>query len=228
VYLTQSHFLRLILKELLLAYRHRSECLNGILFFILITSLFPLVLVLDEVHLQLMSAGVIWIAALFATLLSLPRLFQTDFEDGTLAQLLLSPLSINLLVMAKVIAHWLMFGMPLILLTPCMALLFHLNAESMWILSLTLVIGTPLLHLLGAFIAALTLGLRQAGVLLSLILIPLFIPPLIFATQAVIAAIQKNNIWVPILLLTALLSLALTLMPYLTGKALRISVNYDR
>lgn len=223
-----SKFILTIRKELLLCYRNRKESLNGLLFFSIIVILFPLTLNLDETHLKLLVPGVIWIAALLSTLLSLPQLFQPDFEDGTLAQIILSPMPLTVAILAKVISHWLMHGLPLILIAPVLALMFHLDSFSILVLITTLLLGTPLLHLLGGFVAALTVGLRQGGVLISLVLMPFYIPPLIFACGAVVAALQQTSVVVPLLLLASLSILALSLIPVLISFALRISINYDQ
>lgn len=220
------NFLRLIGKECLLFYRSRQDVVNGLLFFLMIASVFPLTLNLQELQLQQLAPGVIWISALLASLLAMPQLFRDDWQDGSLTQLLLSPLPVSLIVFAKIIAHWLVFSLPLILLSPLLALLFHLNAQVTLVLILTLLLGTPILHLFGAFIAALSLGLRQSNTLFSLVFLPLFIPVLVFAAQTVLAYASNAPFTVPILWLAALLILALTFMPLLAASALRISVNY--
>lgn len=219
-------FLRLIRKECLLFYRSRQDVINGLLFFLMIASVFPLTLNLEEKQLQQLAPGVIWVSALLASLLSMPQLFRDDWQDGSLAQLLLSPLSTSLVVFSKIVAHWLIFSLPLILLSPLLALLFHLSAKVALVLILTLLLGTPILHLIGGFIAALSVGLRQSNTLFALVLLPLFIPVLVFAAQAVLAYVTNAPFAVPLLWLAALLILALTFMPLLAASALRISVNY--
>lgn len=219
-------FLRLIQKECLLFYRSRQDVINGLLFFLMIASVFPLTLNLEEQQLQQLAPGVIWVSALLASLLSMPQLFRDDWQDGSLTQLLLSSLPTSLVVLCKIVAHWLIFSLPLILLSPLLALLFHLSVQVALVLILTLLLGTPILHLIGGFIAALSVGLRQSNTLFALVLLPLFIPVLVFAAQAVLAYEVNTPFAVPLLWLAALLILALTFMPLLAASALRISVNY--
>jgi heme exporter protein B len=219
-------FLCLIQKECLLFYRSRQDMLNGLLFFLMIASVFPLTLNLEEQQLQQLAPGVIWVSALLASLLSMPQLFRDDWQDGSLAQMLLSRLPTSLVVFSKIIAHWLIFSLPLILLSPLLALLFHLSVKVAVVLILTLLLGTPVLHLLGAFIAALSVGLRQSNTLFALVLLPLFIPVLVFGAQTVLAYANDAPFTVPFLWLAALLILALTFMPLLAASALRISINY--
>ena len=219
-------FLRLIKRELLLFYRSRYDTINGLLFFLMIAVFFPLTLDIDSSRLKTFAPGIIWMAALLASLLSMSQLFRDDAQDGSLIQMLLSPLPLSLMVLTKVLAHWLVFSLPLILLSPLLALLFGFNGHVLWVLMIALSLGTPTLHLLGAFAAALSLGLRQANVLLALMLMPLFVPVLIFASRMVLAAGVEQSIAVSLLWLIALLVLALVLMPLLAAAALRISVNY--
>ena len=212
-------------RDLKMAIRRRSELLNPLLFFILVVSLFPLGVGPGPQLLQEIAPGVIWVAALLATLLSMERLFRSDFEDGALEQLLLSPHALSLLVLAKVFAHWLVTGLPLILVSPLLGLLLHLPAEGIAALPVTLLLGTPALSLIGAIGVALTVGLRRGGVLLTLLVLPLYVPVLIFGTTAVAAAAAGLPIAGQLALLGALLALALTLAPFATAAGLRISAG---
>lgn len=168
----------------------------------------------------------IWMAALLASMLSMSQLFRDDARDGSLTQMLLSPLPLSLMVFVKIIAYWLVFSLPLILLSPLIALLFDFSGQVLLVLMLSLFLGTAILHLFGAFVAALSVGLRQANLLLALILMPLFVPVLIFASRMIVAAQSHQGISVSLLWLAALLALALVTMPLLAAAALRISVNY--
>lgn len=218
--------IRVIRRECLLTWRSPVEWLNPLLFFILVSILFPLTAVPDIKFLQLMGPGILWVAILLAMLLSVTRLFQPDYEDGSLEQWLLSPLPLPLWVFAKVMAHWLMLVIPVLLMTPLLAVMFHLTWHVILILMLTLLLGTPLLILLGAIGAALIVSLRQSGLLLALILLPLYIPTLIFATSALGAATAGFSATSSLLWLGALLSLALVLAPWITAITLKIGIAY--
>ena len=215
----------LLRRDLTLALRHRGEMANPLLFFVLVVSLFPLGLGPDSATLKTIAPGVIWVAALLAALLSLEGIFRSDFEDGSLEQLLLSPHPAALLVMTKVIAHWLVSGLPLILVAPLLGVLLHLPQAAMGALLATLTLGTPVLSLIGAIGVALTVGLRRGGVLLSLLVLPLYVPVLIFASSAVSDAGIGLAITAQLYFLGALLALALTLAPLAAAAALRISVS---
>ncbi len=218
-------FLGLLRRDLQIAIRKRSELLNPILFFILVVSLFPLGIGPEPRLLGEIAPGIIWVAALLATLLSMERLFRSDFEDGALEHLLLSPHALSLLALAKVLAHWLVTGLPLILVSPLLGVLLHLPAEAIRVLPLTLLLGTPILSLLGAVGVALTVGLRRGGVLLTLLVLPLYVPVLIFGTAAVAAAAAGLPVSGQLALLGAMLALALTLSPLATAAGLRISAD---
>lgn len=215
----------LLRRDLTLAMRHRGEIANPLLFFVLVVSLFPLGLGPDAHTLQTIAPGVIWVAALLAALLSLESIFRSDFEDGSLEQLLLSPHPVAVLVLTKVIAHWLVSGLPLILVAPLLGVLLQLPAAAMGALLTTLALGTPILSLVGAIGVALTVGLRRGGVLLSLLVLPLYVPVLIFASSAVSDAAIGLTIIAQLYFLGALLALALTLAPLAAAAALRISVS---
>lgn len=215
----------LIRRDLLLAMRRKGEVLTVLFFFILVVSLFPLGIGPESALLRKIAPGVLWVAALLATMLGLSRLFAPDFADGTLEQMALSPTPMGLLVAGKIAAHWLTTGLPLALLSPLIGLLFALPGESLALLMLTLLLGTPLLSLIGAIGAALTLGLRGGGVLLSLLVLPLFVPALIFGAGAVEAQIAGLAAGGHLALLAALLALAAFFAPWATTAALRIALE---
>jgi heme exporter protein B len=218
-------FYTLLKRDLTLAYRHRAELANPLLFFVIVISLFPLGISPETKLLQVIAPGVIWVAALLAAMLSLDNLFRSDFEDGSLEQLALTAHSLPLLVLAKVLAHWLVTGLPLLLLAPFLGILLFLPQSAMVTLILTLALGTPILSLVGAIGVALTVGLRRGGVLLSLLVLPLYIPVLIFAANAVNVAADGLPVTGQLYFLGALLSLSLTLSPFATAAALRISLS---
>jgi heme exporter protein B len=208
-----------------LAFRHRGELANPLLFFLIVVTLYPLGVSPDEALLRKIAPGVIWIAALLAALYSLENMFRSDFDDGSLEQMALSPYPLSLLVLAKVLAHWLVSGLPMLLLAPLLAMFLAMPAPAMTVLELTLLIGTPLLSLIGSIGVALTVGLRRGGILLTLLVLPLYIPVLIFATNAVSAAAAGLSVTGQLYFLAAMLVLALTLVPLATAAALRISLS---
>lgn len=216
----------IICRECLLSWRRPVEWLNPLLFFILVAILFPLTLVPEIKILQLIGPGVLWVAVLLAVLLSLTRLFQPDYDDGSLEQWLLSPLPLPLWVFAKIAAHGLMLGIPVLIIAPLLGLMFHLSSSVLWVLMLTLLLGLPLLILLGAIGAALIVSLRQSGLLLALLLLPLYVPTLIFATGALSAAAAGFSAQASLIWLGALLSLALVLAPWITAITLRMGIAY--
>ena len=218
-------FIALVKRDLLLAFRHRGELLNPLLFFMMVVTLFPLGVSPESSLLRNMAPGVIWIAALLAGLFSLESMFRSDFDDGALEQMVLSPHPLSLLVLAKVLAHWLVTGLPMLLMAPLLGMFLSLPAPGLVAMELTLLIGTPLLSLVGSIGVALTVGLRRGGVLLTLLVLPLYIPVLIFATNAVSVAVAGLPIDGQIYFLLALLALAITLAPFATAAALRISLS---
>uniref|UniRef100_UPI00389928DF heme exporter protein CcmB n=1 Tax=Methylohalobius crimeensis TaxID=244365 RepID=UPI00389928DF len=218
-------FWAVLRRDLVLAYRHRGELANPMLFFLMIVSLYPLGISPEPDILRIIAPGVVWIAALLAALFSLENLFRNDFQDGTLEQLLLSPHPLAVLILAKVLAHWLVSGLPMLLLAPLLGLLLDLPAAGQWALIETLALGTPLLSLIGAIGTALTVGLQRGGVLLTLLVMPLYIPVLIFATNAVTAATVGMPISGQLYFLASLLALALTLVPIALAAAVRISLS---
>jgi heme exporter protein B len=218
-------FFALLRRDLLLAFRHRGELLNPLLFFGLIVTLFPLGVSPEPAVLKVMAPGVIWIAVLLAGLFSLEGLFRSDFEDGSLEQMALSPFPLAWLVLPKILAHWIVSGLPMLLLAPLLGLLLALPANGIRVLELTLLLGTPFLSLVGSVGVALTVGLRRGGMLLTLIVMPLYIPLLIFATQAVTSAVAGLPYAGALDFLTALLFLSLSLAPFAAASALRISLS---
>ncbi len=218
-------FFALLKRDLRLAYRHRNELLNPLFFFILVVTLFPLGTTPEKQLLLTMAPGVIWVAALLAAMLSLDSLFRADYEDGTLEQILISPHPLPVMVLAKIISHWLVTGFPMILLAPLLGIFMFMPEEGILALMLTLVIGTPILSLVGAIGMALTVGLRRGGMLLSLLVLPLYIPILIFSANAVDAHLAGMAIKGQIYFLSAMLTLAVTLAPVATAAALRISLE---
>lgn len=212
----------LMQRDFYLAIRERRELFNPLLFFIIVVSLFPLAITPDTKFLREIAPGVIWVAALLATLLSLDRLFKSDYEDGSLEQLLLSPHPLPALVLGKVITHWLTTSLPLIIVAPLLGMMLHLSKIEIETLMLSLLLGTPVLSLLGAIGSALTVGLRGGGILLSLIILPLYIPVLIFASSSIVAAASGLPIAGYMAILGCFLLLAFIFTPFATAAALRI------
>ncbi len=218
-------FLLLLRRDLILALRHRSEIANPLLFFVLVTTLFPLGIGANPELLRSVAPGVIWVGALLASLLALDGMFRSDFEDGTLEQFLLSAHPVSLLVIAKVLAHWLVTGLPLLAIAPLLGVFLMLPGQSILVLILTLALGTPILSLIGAVGVALTVGLRRGGIILSLLVLPLYVPVLIFASNAVETAAAGIPVTAQISILGAMLALALSLAPVATAASLRISLS---
>ena len=214
-----------IRRDLLLAFRRRSDVLNTLFFFIIVVSLFPLGVGPLPSLLRTMAPGILWVAALLASMLALSRLFAHDYADGTLEQMLLSPEPLTVIVIGKVAAHWLVSGLPLVLLAPLLAVQFDLPADAIAVLVYTLLLGTPVLSLIGAIGAALTLGVRGGGVLVSLLVLPLYIPVLIFGAGAVGAQASGLGSSAHLYLLGGVLAGAVALAPWATAAALRISVD---
>jgi heme exporter protein B len=218
-------FFTVVQRDLKLALRRRVDALNTLIFFVIVVSLFPLGVGADPELFRAIAPGVIWVAALLASMLALQRLFASDYADGTLEQLLLAPQPLGAMVAAKVAAHWLVSGLPLVIVSPLLGLQFDLPGDSLGVLVLSLILGTPTLGLIGAIGAALTLGLRSAGVLVSLLVLPLYIPVLIFGAGAVEAAASGLGAGPHLSLLGAFLAVALFFAPWATSLALRISIE---
>lgn len=217
-------FCLLLARELRLLVRRPAELLNPLVFFAIVIALFPLAVGPEAQLLQTLSPGLVWVAALLAVLLSLEGLFRSDFEDGSLEQWVLSPHPLALLVLAKVLAHWLFSGLALVLLAPLLALMLGLPGQCVPVLMLSLLLGTPTLSLLGAVGAALTVGLKRGGLLLALLILPLYIPVLILGSGALQAALQGLPATGYLLWLGSLAALALTLTPFAIAEGLKISV----
>ena len=218
-------FIILLQRDLTLALRQRSEIANPLLFFVLVVSLFPMGIGPEPETLRKIAPGVIWVAALLASLLSLESIFRSDFEDGSLEQLLLSRHPAALLILAKIVAHWLVTGLPLLLLSPLLALFLALPVDAMGPLMLTLLLGTPVLSLIGAIGVALTVALRRGGMLLALLVLPLYVPVLIFAASAVDTAASGLSISAHLSFLAAMLLGGLSLAPFAAAAALRVSLS---
>ncbi len=212
-------------RDLLLAARRKSDVLTTLFFFVIVVSLFPLGIGPEMDMLRKIAPGVLWVAALLATMLSLNRLFAADHADGTLEQMALSAVPLGVLVTGKVIAHWLLSGLPLVLLAPVLGLQFDLAPGSLTVLLAALAIGTPVLSLIGAIGAALTLGVRGGGVLVSLLVLPLYVPVLIFGAGAVEAEITGLGAAAHLSLLAAFFALAAFFGPWATTVALRIALE---
>jgi heme exporter protein B len=212
-------------RDLLLALRRRSDVATVLLFFVIVVSLFPLGVGPEPNLLRAIAPGVIWVAALLSSMLALARLFAADFADGTLEQMLVAPTPLGVIVAGKAVAHWLVSGLPLVLIGPVLALQIDMNQSALGVLALSLLIGTPVLSLVGAIGAGLTLGLRGGGVLVALLVLPLYVPVLIIGTLALDAAAAGLSALPHLLLLLALLVLAAAFTPWATAASLRISVE---
>jgi heme exporter protein B len=212
-------------RDLRVALRRQADMAAALVFFVIVVSLFPLGVGPDPALLRSLAPGAIWVAALLAAMLSLPRLFADDHQDGTLEQLLLAAAPLPLLVLAKIGAHWLGSGLLLALLSPLLALQFDLDAQTAAVLLASLLLGTPVLSLIGAILSALTLGVRGGGVLLTLLVLPLDVPVLVFGAGAVYASAAGLGVAGHLSLLGAMLVLALFLAPWATAWSLRIAME---
>jgi heme exporter protein B len=220
-----NSFVAVVQRDLRLAMRRKSEVLTALLFFVVVASLFPLGIGPEPGVLRKIAPGILWVGALLASLLSLGRLFSADFQDGTLEQMALSSTPLPVLVGAKILAHWLLSGLPLALLAPLLAVQFDLDGDAMEVLVLTLLVGTPLLSLIGAVGAALTLGVRGGEVLLSLLVLPLYIPALVFGAGAVEAQVSGIGYAAHVSILMAMLVMAAFFGPWMCAAALRVSLE---
>jgi len=218
-------FYALLRRDLTIAFRRPGELLHPVIFFVISVSLFPLAINPSPGFLQQIAPGVIWVAALLSTLLALDGLFRSDYEDGSLEQLLVNPHPITIFVLAKITVHWITSGLPLILISPLLALMLHLPPESYVVLMATLVLGTPTMSFIGGIGVALTMGVKRSGILLTLLVTPLFIPVLIFATGAVRSAALQLDTSGQLYLLAALFMLSLSLAPIAISTALKVSLN---
>ena len=218
-------FTLLLARESRLLFRRPAELANPLVFFALVIALFPLAVGPESQLLQTISPGLIWVAALLAVLLSLDGLSRSDFEDGSLEQWVVSPHPLALLVLAKVLAHWMFSGLALVLLAPLLGLMLGMPVSALPVLLMSLLLGTPVLSLLGAVGAALTVGLKRGGLLLALLILPLYIPVLILGSGALQAALQGLPALGYLLWLSSLTALAVTLTPFAIAAGLRISVG---
>jgi heme exporter protein B len=214
-----------VYRDLLLALRRRSDVATALLFFVIVASLFPLGIGAEPNLLRAIAPGVIWVAAALSSMLSLGRLFAADYDDGTLEQMLLGAAPLGVVAAAKALAHWLVAGLPLVAIAPLIALQYDLAAQLWGVLALSLLLGTPVLSLIGAIGAALTLGLRGGGVLLSLLVLPLYVPVLIMGAGAVEMAAAGLGGGGQLLLLGAMLVVAAAFAPWAISAALRISLE---
>ncbi|MEY6431669.1 heme exporter protein CcmB [Thioalkalicoccus limnaeus] len=216
-------FFCLLRRDITLAMRRRTDVLTTLFFFIIVVSLFPLGVGSEQEILRKLGPGVVWVAALLASMLALERLFAADYEDGTLEQMLLAGQPLSWLVLAKVCAHWLLTGLPLVLIAPLIGMQYYLSETAILVTMLALLVGTPVLSLIGAIGAALTLGLRGGGILLSLLILPLYVPVLIYGSGAV--AVELDGVQPFFYLLGAFLVLSLLFAPIASAAALRIALE---
>ncbi|RUO18310.1 heme exporter protein CcmB [Aliidiomarina iranensis] len=218
-------FKQLVKRDIRVASRQRSDLLNPLIFLIIVVTLFPLGVGPGPDILGRIAPGVIWVSALLSSMLGLERLFRDDFRDGALEQMLLLPVAVEISVLAKILVHWLLTALPVLIITPLLALLMNLPLQAWGTLWLTLFLGTPVLSAAGAIGVALTVSLNKGGALLSLLLLPLLIPLLIFATAAVEAAVAGVSPAGPLALIGAFMVLCITLAPFAVKAGLRVSVN---
>jgi len=218
-------FFKVMNRDLKVAIHSKGDILNPLIFLIIVITLFPLGIGPETNLLTRIAPGIIWVAALLSALLSLERLFKNDFIDGSLEQMLLSPQPLFFMVLAKITAHWLLTGLPILIIAPLLGLMLHMEPLAYPALMITLAIGTPVLSLIGAIGVGLTVGLKKGGVLLSLLILPLYIPLLIFATGAIEAASLGMPYSSHIAIISALLIGSITLSPFAVSSALRVSTN---
>jgi len=215
-------FITILKRDLFFGMRRSGELVNSLIFFLIVVTMFPFALGTESALLRDIYPGVIWVAALLSVTMSLDRMFNSDFEDGTLEQMLLSQHSTTFIAMAKIVAHWLLTGVPLIIASMFLGVIFGLSYEALQAMLVTLLLGTPVLSLVGSAAMALTVGLRGGGMLLSLSILPLYIPLLIFSVAAVSNASQGLGFTGEIYFISAILVLAITLAPFATAISLRI------
>ena len=220
-----SAFWAIVRRDITLAMRRKAEVITAVFFFVVVAALFPLGIGPDMATLRLTAPGILWIGALLACMLSMGRLFAADYADGTLEQMALSPNGLSVLVAAKILAHWCLSGLPLVLLAPILGLQFDLPTNALWVLTLSLLVGTPLLSLIGAIGAALTIGVRGGDVLLSLLVLPLYVPALIFGAGAVQAEMSGLGASAHLSVLTAMAFVAAVFSPWASAAALRLALE---
>lgn len=218
-------YIQTLRRDLRIAIRNPSSVINPLLFFVISISLFPLAISPESFTLSQIAAGIIWVASMLSVLLSLNTLFHNDFENGVLEQMAISHYSLPLLILSKIISHWILTGIPIILLSPLLGVILFLDSESIFILMLTLLLATPSLSLIGSIGASLIVGIKNSGMLLSLLILPLYIPILIFAASAVSQAQFGLNIDLQMYLLAAILVISLMTAPYVSAISLKISLE---
>ena len=218
-------FAAILRRDLLLAFRHRGEIANPVLFFFMVVTLIPLGLTPEASRLAEIAPGILWVMALLASLLSVEGMFQSDYRDGTLEQMMILPQPLYVMVLAKILAHWLVTGLPLTLLAPVLGMMLSLPEAGYLPLVLSLLMGTAVLSLVGAIGAALTVALRKGGLLLSLIVMPLYMPALIFGASTVQRAVDGFSVEGPLAILGALLAFSLLVSPFAAAGALRVSMH---
>ena len=217
--------LGVVRRDLMIATRRPGDWLTALFFLVMVSSLFPLGVGPEPELLQRIGPGVLWVAATLASLLSLSRLFEDDHRDGSLEQMVLAPSPVVLLVLGKVLAHWLVYGLPLLLVTPVLGIQFNLPPQAVGVLVVSLLLGTPVLSLLGAAGAALTLGLRGGGVLLTLLVLPLYVPALIFGAGAVAGVLAGTGAEAHLSLLGAFFLVSFAVAPWIAAASLRVSLG---
>ena len=220
-----SAFAAVLKRDLVLALRRKNEVITSVFFFVVVAALVPLGIGPEMNTLRLVGPGILWVGALLASMLSLGRMFAADHADGSLEQMALSPHSLSVLVAAKILAHWILSGLPLVLLAPVIGLQFDLSANALWILTLSLLLGTPVLSLIGAVGAALTLGVRGGDVLLTLLVLPLYVPALVFGAGAVQAEISGLGASAHLSILSAMVLVAAVFSPWASAAALRVALE---
>ena len=222
---TWAAFLATLKRDLLIAFKKKNDIVNPFMFFIIVVSLFPIGISPESDRLTEIAAGVIWISVLLASMLSMDNLYRSDFEDGSLEQLLLSPHPLFFLVLAKNISHWLVSGLPVVLVSPILAYMLALPTEAYGTLVLSLLLGTPIMSLVGSIAVALTVGLGSRGLILAVITLPMSVPVLIFGTLAVQATLNSQSPVGYLSLMLVMLSVSVSLAPLASAAALKISVN---
>lgn len=218
-------FLAVVKRDLQLSYRQGADLAMVLAFFIIAASLFPLGVGPDPMILGRIASGVIWVLALLSVMLSLDRMFHNDYEDGSLEQMALSPQSLYLIVLAKILAHWITTGVPLLILAPVIGVLLNLHSDAYWALMLGLLLGTPVLSLIGSIGAALSLGARRAGLLVAMLVLPLYIPVLIFGISAIDASLNSFPVRPHLLLMAAILAACIPLAPYAAAASIRQAIE---
>ncbi len=222
---TAAAFRATLKRDLLIAFKKKNDVVNPFMFFVIVVSLFPIGISPDSDRLSEIAAGVIWISVLLASMLSMDNLYRSDYEDGSLEQLLLSPHPLFFMVLAKNLSHWLVSGLPVVLVSPLLAYMLNLPQAAYFTLICSLLIGTPIMSLVGSIAVALTVGLGSRGLILAVITLPMSVPVLIFGTLSVQASLNNTSPAGYLALMLAMLAVAVSLAPLASATALRISVN---